>query len=593
MKKKIKITETLILYFVIIGFISIASVSVLTYYQYRKAILERSFEQLTSIRNLKKQKTEVFFKDRLRDVEVISRSVEVKNITLKQKNDELTGLTVESYMYSYIFASPYYRGLVFAADSHAVYQYSDSLYPMPYLWLKDQRNQRMKQLSESNNAPFLMDYSTYRSDSLNMTVGAGVYDPSGNYLGFIALDIPLAAIDEIMLESISNDGFGESGESYLVGSDNLMRSSSRFIPQSVLNVNVETEATKKAFAQGEGTIVTKDYRGVDVLSSFCRLSVPGIDLILLSEIDLREVLTPVTRLRNQLLLLSVILIIGVFLVGWLLAATIASPIIRIKEAAIKVSQGAFPIIGIDSNNEEINELVHAFDDMSAQLKEKKEQLQAEQLKQLSAMFDGQESERKRLSYELHDGLGQSLVALKYRIESFSKNSTHPFQEELKELEQSVAETIEEVRQMSFNLMPAILNEFGLVPAIQNMCGKLTLQTGCNIIFESDGNFNTLNEKQINYIYRIAQEILSNAIKHAEASLISLQLIEFSDFFTLIGEDDGKGFRYDPAVPLEGNGLYSIKERTEILQGKLIIQSELNRGTIIRIKIPKQETERPA
>jgi len=202
------------------------------------------------------------------------------------------------------------------------------------------------------------------------------------------------------------------------------------------------------------------------------------------------------------------------------------------------------------------------------------------------MFDGQETERKRLSFELHDGLGQSLVALKYKLESLQKQSAESLKPELKELETSMAETIEEVRQMSFNLMPAILSELGLVLALKNLCQKMQNQTGQSFIFESDGAFGTFNEKQSTYLFRIVQEGLNNAVKHAGATLISVHLIEFPDFYMLIIEDNGRGFDYSPQVYEKGHGLYSIKERTDILKGKLIIQSTPDEGTVIRVKIPK-------
>jgi signal transduction histidine kinase len=585
-KKKIKITETLILYFVIIGFLSITSVSVITYFESRRAILDRSFEQLTSIRNLKRQKTEGFFRDRLRDAELLSRSGEIKSMIGRQKPGALKGLPAESYIAGYIFSSPYYTGLIISHGGSAIFQNQHEVLSMEDGWWQGRQNLIISQLAKAGNRAVLLDYYLWRGDSLHMTICSTIPDSMHGVPGFIALDIPLGVINDIVLESIGDHGFGESGESYLVGSDFLMRSSSRFIPESVLKTKAATEASNMAFTSGEGTIITKDYRGVKVLSSFCRLSVADLDMVLLSEIDLTEVMKPVLRLRNQILLLSITLMIAVFIIGWLLASTIATPVIRVKKAANKVSSGEFPTIDANSNIEEIHELLIAFDEMSLQLKQNREQIQNEQLKQLSAMFDGQEGERRRLSYELHDGLGQMLVALKYRLESLRNVRTDDFSVEFNELDQNVSDAINEVRQMSFNLMPAILNELGLVAAIHSICKKLGQQTNKAIVFESDGSFDVLDEKQKSYIFRIAQELLNNAIRHADASLISLQLIEFPEFYTIIAEDNGKGFPHGPEVLFDGNGLYSIKERVDILKGRFLIQSEINKGTIVRIKIPK-------
>lgn len=572
--------------FVIIGFVSVSSVATLTYYQYRKSILERSFEQLTSIRNLKKRKVEDFFGDRKRDVQLLSQSTDVCALIQNLRHNEQEGLSEESYIYKYIYSSGYYNYMVFSDTLKTVGQFHKNTAKLPDKWEVEHQILKKLRSVESRELPFLIDYTSQTTDSLFVVVGSGVYDKQQRLLGYIALDIPIDAINGIMLESISSSGFGESGESYLTDRDMYMRSASRFIPNSGLRVKVETDAVKSAFANGEGTLIANDYRGVQVLSSFCLLSIEGLNWALLSEIDLREVMKPVSNLRNQLLFLSIVLMVCVFILGWVVSVRIAKPIKRIKDAALRVSSGDFPMVEAETNNVEINELLRTFNHMSSQLKEKKEQLQSEQKKQLSAMFDGQESERKRLSYDLHDGLGQTLVALKYRIESLQKKREDALPQVLKELEQNVGDAIEEVRQMSFNLMPAILSEFGLMPALQGMCVKLEKQTGISIVFESDGVFDALNEQQKNYVFRISQEILNNAVKHSSANLISLQLIEFPDFYSIIAEDNGRGFNYNPDEPLQGNGLYSIKDRTAILNGRFLLQSEEGAGTVIRIVIPK-------
>ncbi len=582
--KKIKISERLVLYFVFIGIVSIAGVSFLTYYQSRKALLERSFEQLKAIRNLKKHKIEGLFSDRIRDVLLLSRSSDVKNIITRI--DSRQGLPKDSYIYNNIYSSPYFKRVIFCDFGQVLIQACNTYEVSSDSLMQSKTLQILIKKSKELDVPFVVDFSAPQGDSLTLILCCAVQNQE-DPMGFIALEMAPGIINNIMLESISPQGFGESGESYLVGNDRLMRSTSRFNPRSVMSLKVQTEAVEQAFENNEGTIITEDYRDIMVLSSFCRLNIAGPDWILLSEIDLKEVMKPVTGLRNQLLLLSMLLIVAVFFVALFFSRKLAAPIVKIKEAALRVSEGDFPTIDMSADNEEINELLRTFNYMSAQLKEKKEQVQTEQLKQVSAMLDGQETERKRLSFELHDGLGQSLVALKYKLESLQKHPTDRIKQELKELEVSMAETIEEVRQMSFNLMPAILSELGLVLALKNLCQKMQNQTGIQFIFETDGNFGAFSEKQSTYLFRMVQEGLNNAVKHAAATLVSVHLIEFPDFYMLIIEDNGTGFNYSPQLHEKGHGLYSIKERTDILKGKLIVQTAPGEGTVIRVKIPKQ------
>lgn len=515
---------------------------------------------------------------------LLSKSSDIKDII--SNLDKSQGLPEESYIYNYIYSSDYFKNVVFSNFSHVLIQNCNHLMAPSDSLIDEADWLQLNIAAEAVKYPFIVDFSKPGNDSIKLIICCAVQGGEGA-MGFIALEIAPFIINSIMLESISPQGFGESGESYMVGNDRYMRSASRFKPHSVMSLKVQTEAVEQAFVNTEGTIITEDYRNVMVLSSFCRLNTGGLGWILLSEIDLREVMKPVTGLRNQLLFMSILLIIAVFFMALFFSRKLAAPIVKIKEAALKISEGEFPHVDTKTNNDEINDLLNTFNDMSRQLKEKKEQLLAGQLRQLSAMLDGQETERKRLSFELHDGLGQSLVALKYKLESLQRHPSESIKQELKELEVSMTETIEEVRQMSFNLMPAILSELGLVLALKNLCQKMQNQTGIQFIFETDGNFGAFSEKQSTYLFRMVQEGLNNAVKHAAATLVSVHLIEFPDFYMLIIEDNGTGFNYSPQLHEKGHGLYSIKERTDILKGKLIVQTAPGEGTVIRVKIPKQ------
>lgn len=586
MKKQAKITERLILYFVLIGFVSISGVSVLTYVSSREALLERSFEQLNSIKLLKKQQTEKFFNDRLRDATLLGKAQDVSRLVGNLHTNGSFGLDENSYIYNYMLSSGYFEAMVFSDFKNFGVQLLGYSNLKPADSVQTILLSSMAKEIRHTHTPRVYDYASTSDGTHQLYITAPVQQAKDSCAGFIAMLISPKHINAIMLESISGAGFGMSGESYLVGTDSLMRSSSRFIPDAVMNTTVNTAAVQRAFTDGNGIMITADYRGVKVLSSFCRLDVEGLNWVLLSEIDLKEVMLPVKRLRNQLLLLSVVLVIAVFFAAWFLSLKISAPIIRIKDAALLVSKGEFPTVNDKSNNDEINELVETFNFMSVQLREKKTQLEQEQLKQLTAVFDGQEQERRRLSQELHDGLGQMLAGLKFKIESLESAHNTAINVELTQLRLAVTEAIEEVRNMSFNLMPAILSRFGLVKALSNLCNNMQEQTGISITFDANGEFDSTDTRLSNYMFRIVQEALSNAVKHGSPAEVSVQLLEFTDFYTMIIEDNGCGFNYDPLNPPAGNGLYNMKERTAVLNGKFIMQSAPESGTIIRVKIPK-------
>jgi hypothetical protein len=209
----------------------------------------------------------------------------------------------------------------------------------------------------------------------------------------------------------------------------------------------------------------------------------------------------------------------------------------------------------------------------------------ERIRELRSVIDGQEIERQRLSRELHDGIGQSLIAIKLKLESLSYLPERGIKEQLTSIKTQVDLIIDEIRQITTNLMPAVLDEFGLVIAVRNLCDDIRQHAGIRIDFEFKGEAETLNRTLKTYIYRIVQEAIHNIVKHSAASEAYLKLIRDDDYITLLIHDNGKGFL--PAGPdvNNGHGLQNMQERVKLMHGKMEIQSGIGKGTRIEIKIP--------
>jgi signal transduction histidine kinase len=214
-----------------------------------------------------------------------------------------------------------------------------------------------------------------------------------------------------------------------------------------------------------------------------------------------------------------------------------------------------------------------------------EKLREERQKRLTAMIDGQESERIRISRELHDGLGQYLLAIKVRMEEVCSRVSGTLYEELCSIKTMFVETIDETKRISNNLMPLMLDELGIVTALNNLCNELSESTKVKIDFVSFGISDHINTKIKTYVYRILQEALSNAIKHSGATEINVQLLGNNEQLNLVVQDNGKGFIVDNANKLKGNGLNNIRERATILNGVFEINSKIGEGTILNVKIP--------
>ena len=214
-----------------------------------------------------------------------------------------------------------------------------------------------------------------------------------------------------------------------------------------------------------------------------------------------------------------------------------------------------------------------------------EKLEEERNKRFNAVIDGQEKERKRISRELHDGLGQMLLAIKVKLEDINLAKKIKALNIIDDVKNISLKTIVEIRRISDNLMPGILYEFGIVTSLKKLCENFTKTDSVKIDFVSYGVDENMDNKIITYIYRIAQEAISNIIKHADASEVNVQLLGNKNQLNLVIHDNGKGFLIDNKTKFKGNGINNIRERVSILNGEIDIKSIIDQGTEIKIKIP--------
>lgn len=200
-------------------------------------------------------------------------------------------------------------------------------------------------------------------------------------------------------------------------------------------------------------------------------------------------------------------------------------------------------------------------------------------REMKALVTGQDIERRRIAEDLHDSLGQKLSGIKLMCENYENEN------DLVKLKARLDEVIEEVRYISHNLVPSILEDFGLKNALRDMCNKLHHSNGARVSFRSYGVKHSLEKSMEFAIYRIAQELVNNALKHAQAEEINLQLFERDKKLILTVEDDGKGFNARKTNFENTFGLNSITSRTKAMNGIFTIDSQKGKGTVASIEIP--------
>lgn len=224
-----------------------------------------------------------------------------------------------------------------------------------------------------------------------------------------------------------------------------------------------------------------------------------------------------------------------------------------------------------------------------------QRLQAERLaalekqreaEQLRSMIAGEEQERKRIAQELHDGLGTLLATVKLQFNAVQNE--RPDVDEVKSYQKAdklLDEACTEVRKISYNLMPAILQQYGLEYALQDLCEGINRSGHLEVNFIPYGLDYPFDDQMAISIYRIVQELVKNTLRHAEATSLIVQLSVEDEMLNIVVEDDGQGF--DPAEKLQhpGIGLQSIQSRLALLHGKMEIDSHPGAGATFLIDIP--------
>jgi signal transduction histidine kinase len=211
-----------------------------------------------------------------------------------------------------------------------------------------------------------------------------------------------------------------------------------------------------------------------------------------------------------------------------------------------------------------------------------------ELRQLSSkLVSAQEEERKAISRELHDQIGQLLTGLKIELLHLDESRRGPQETFTKHLglARTMAEdTLRGVRHLATGLRPAVLDQLGLEPAVQWQAREHTRLTGVPVSVAVDGSLDTLSDDQRTCAFRVVQEALTNCARHAAPQSIRVCIHGGQDALIVSIQDDGRGFTAGPEAK-RGIGLIGIEERISELSGKLKISSQPGKGTIVVMEVP--------
>lgn len=283
----------------------------------------------------------------------------------------------------------------------------------------------------------------------------------------------------------------------------------------------------------------------------------------------------------------------------LLSRAITRPILSLKQGAAEIGRGKLDYRLDVTSRDELGELARSFNTMASDLRTYVDELEktaAENIAQEKTIQDNlrlyarkvgqaQEDERKRIARELHDDTVQALVVIARRLEELAGGTSNPAAAEIRE---QVRELTKGVRRFSQELRPSVLDDLGLIPALKWLAADLAKNHGIAVDTGTDGTPVQLPAETELMLFRIVQEALANVRKHSGATEAHVMVGFLEQELTVTVQDNGRGFDTGGVAELAGAGklgLLGMRERAELLGGRLDVHSSPGRGTTVTVTLP--------
>ncbi|EHN75182.1 HAMP domain-containing sensor histidine kinase [Streptomyces coelicoflavus] len=227
-----------------------------------------------------------------------------------------------------------------------------------------------------------------------------------------------------------------------------------------------------------------------------------------------------------------------------------------------------------SGGGEVPELIRTFNAML-------DRLEAERATSSARVLLAQEAERRRIAQELHDEVGQSMTAILLVLGRAADDADEPLRDELHQAQEITRESLDEVRRLVRRLRPGVLDDLGLISALSSLTHDFATHTGLRVVRRFDADLPALDHETELVLYRVAQESLTNAARHADAERLEVGLAHADGAVTLTITDDGRGIE----AAHEGAGIRGMRERALLIGAALDITSASGAGTRIRLTAP--------
>jgi two-component system sensor histidine kinase UhpB len=306
---------------------------------------------------------------------------------------------------------------------------------------------------------------------------------------------------------------------------------------------------------------------------------------LLALIALLLVVTPVTIHAPPTLTEVLVIVAG-------LAVTVAANALLLRRAVAPLERLAQRMDTVDllrpgqrlqvGRDDEVGRVVHAFNEML-------DRLESERQRSARRVLAAQEAERVGIARDLHDEVGQLLTGVLLELNSIAEAAPE-HRRELDGTKEAVRRALDEVRRISSELRPEMLEHLGLVSALTELTRTFRRVSGIDVKRDFDPSLPKLAPEAELAVYRIAQESLTNVARHSNASRVTIALERGRDSIVLSVGDDGRGF--DGSMPEEHGGLRSMRERALLVDGALAIRESQRGGVEVRLEVPTTPVDEP-
>jgi two-component system sensor histidine kinase UhpB len=355
-----------------------------------------------------------------------------------------------------------------------------------------------------------------------------------------------------------------------------------------LTVSVEQPSAVKAVPQREASSTRRNalppYEGEGLPLLWRLFLANGAVLalvVLLLAVTPIEIRAPIVTLEQLLLLLgglALMLAINLFLLRRVLY-----PLRRLTELmeSVDPDRPGRRLDDVALRHPDVGKLAAAFNGML-------DRVEFERRESARAALAGQERERLRVARELHDEIGQTLTAVTLQAERAADNGAADPTAELRRIADDIRHSLDDVRRIARELRPEALDDLGLINALITLCSRVSAQGALRVERELEAGLPKLESDVELVIYRVAQESLTNIVRHAHASRATVSLKAQNEAVILLVRDDGRGLPGE--LPKGTAGLGGMRERALLVGGRLTIRSEPDHGTEVELEVPGAEPE---